>query len=147
MSHCAWPAKHVDGVSLPSGRPARVGRRKLARPGGYGDAQCLRLETEQGKASSVHSGGTARLSADQCPLRGPRQQDSQPFFLCISRRNVLTQPSANPTYRQRPYCVEYTRSHPNSEVKRRKARSVLGWGTAWEALRVLLAFLYGLIRI
>ena len=41
---------------------------------------------------------------------------------------------------QRPYCVEYTRSHPNSEVKRRKARSVLGWGTAREALRVLLAF-------
>ena len=42
--------------------------------------------------------------------------------------------------RQRPYCVEYTRSHPNSEVKQRKARSVLGWGTAWEALRVPLAF-------
>ena len=48
----------------------------------------------------------------------------------------------NVTYylRQRPYCVEYTRSHPNSEVKQRKARSVLGWGTAWEVLRVLLAF-------
>ena len=44
-------------------------------------------------------------------------------------------------FRQRPYFVEYTRSHPNSEVKRRKARSVLGWGTAREALRVLLAFL------
>ena len=43
--------------------------------------------------------------------------------------------------RQRPYFVEHTRSHPNSEVKRRKARSVLGWGTAREALRVLLAFL------
>ena len=43
-------------------------------------------------------------------------------------------------FRQRPYCVEYTRSHLNSEVKQRKARSVLGWGTAWEALRVLLAF-------
>ena len=41
---------------------------------------------------------------------------------------------------QRPYYVEYTRSHSNSEVKRHKARSVLGWGTAWEALRVLLAF-------
>ena len=42
---------------------------------------------------------------------------------------------------QRPYCVESTRSHSNSEVKLRKARSVLGWGTAWEALRVLLTFL------
>ena len=49
-------------------------------------------------------------------------------------------------YRQRPYCVECTRSHPNSEVKRRKARSVLGWGTAWEALRVPLAFLFFLCR-
>ena len=49
------------------------------------------------------------------------------------------------SFRQRPYFVEYTRSHPNSEVKRRKARSVLGWGTAREALRVLLAFLFGLI--
>ena len=47
--------------------------------------------------------------------------------------------------RQRPYFVEYTRSHPNSEVKRRKARSVLGWGTAREALRVLLAFLFSLV--
>ena len=41
---------------------------------------------------------------------------------------------------QRPYYVEHTRSHLNSVVKRHKARSVLGWGTAWEALRVLLAF-------
>ena len=41
---------------------------------------------------------------------------------------------------QRPYCAEHTRSHQNSEVKQRKARSVLGWGTAWEVLRVLLAF-------
>ena len=42
---------------------------------------------------------------------------------------------------QRPYCVESTRSHLNSEVKLHKARLVLGWGTAWEALRVLLTFL------
>jgi hypothetical protein len=33
------------------------------------------------------------------------------------------------------------RSHPNSEVNRCKARIVLGWGTAWEVLRVLLAFI------
>ena len=45
-------------------------------------------------------------------------------------------------FRQRPYCIEYTRSHPNSEVKRCKARSVLGWGTAWEVLRVLLALFF-----
>ena len=46
-------------------------------------------------------------------------------------------------FRQRPYSVEHTRSHLNSEVKQPKARSVLGWGTAWEVLRVLLAFLFG----
>ena len=44
--------------------------------------------------------------------------------------------------RQRPYSVECSRSHPNSAVNRHKARSVLGWGTAWEALRVPLAFLF-----
>ena len=43
--------------------------------------------------------------------------------------------------RQRPYCVECTGSLPNSEVKPRKARIVLGWVTAREVLRVLLTFL------
>ena len=42
--------------------------------------------------------------------------------------------------RQRPYRVECTGSLPNSEVKRRRARIVPGWGTAWEHLRVLSAF-------
>ena len=42
--------------------------------------------------------------------------------------------------RRRPYRVECTGSLPTSEVKRRRARSVLGWGTAWEHLRVLSAF-------
>ena len=53
------------------------------------------------------------------------------------------------TCRQRPYRVECTGSLPNSEVKRRRARLVLGWGTAREDLRVLLAFLcvYLLISI
>jgi hypothetical protein len=43
-------------------------------------------------------------------------------------------------FSQRPYCLESTRSHPNSEVKRGKARIVLGWVTAREVLWVLLAF-------
>ena len=37
----------------------------------------------------------------------------------------------------RPYHVECTGSLPTSEVKRHRARLVLGWGTAWEELRVL----------
>ena len=44
---------------------------------------------------------------------------------------------------KRPYRDEYTRSLPNSEVNRRRALSVLGWGTAWEAIWVLLAFWVG----
>ena len=39
---------------------------------------------------------------------------------------------------------ESTGSLPNSEVKRRRARLVLGWGTAREDLRVLLAFVSSL---
>ena len=42
--------------------------------------------------------------------------------------------------RWRPYRVEHTGSLLTSEVKRRRARLVLGWGTAWEHLRVLPAF-------
>jgi hypothetical protein len=43
--------------------------------------------------------------------------------------------------RWRPYRVECTGSLPTSEVKRRRARLVLGWGTAREDLRVLPALL------
>ena len=60
----------------------------------------------------------------------------------MALRPPYTDRSERYCLRQRPYCVEYTRSHPNSEVKQRKARSVLGWGTAWEVLRVLLAFCF-----
>ena len=42
--------------------------------------------------------------------------------------------------RRRPYRVECTRSLSTSEVKQHRARLVLGWGTAWEHLRVLPAF-------
>ena len=42
--------------------------------------------------------------------------------------------------RWRPYRAECTGSLPTSEVKRRTARLVLGWGTAREDLRVLSAF-------
>ena len=34
----------------------------------------------------------------------------------------------------RPYHVEHTRSRLITEVKQRRARIVLGWGTAWEHL-------------
>ena len=48
--------------------------------------------------------------------------------------------------RWRPYRVECTGSLPTSEVKRRRARLVLGWGTAREDLRVLPAFAIAWLR-
>ena len=44
----------------------------------------------------------------------------------------------------RPYRVECTGPLLTSEVKRHRARLVLGWGTAWEHLRVLPAFSKGI---
>ena len=43
--------------------------------------------------------------------------------------------------------AENTGSLLTSEVKRRRARSVLGWGTAWEDLRVLSAFAFDPIHV
>ena len=43
------------------------------------------------------------------------------------------------SFSQRPYHVESTQSRQILEVTQRRARSVLGWVTAWEH-RVLLAF-------
>ena len=84
-------------------------------------------------------------------LRGDHRKTSHSFWEeallgRITRSPVKHWPFCDQSFRQRPYCVEYTRSHPNSEVKLRKARSVLGWGTAWEALRVLLAFIFSWFR-
>ena len=58
--------------------------------------------------------------------------------------SVLVQVNLNGKQRRlRPYRVECTGSLPTSEVKRRRARLVLGWGTAREDLRVLPAFPQG----
>ncbi|CAN0502228.1 unnamed protein product, partial [Laminaria digitata] len=42
---------------------------------------------------------------------------------------------------ERPYHVDRTTSRPLCEVKRRRARLVLRWGTTWEALVLFLFFL------
>jgi hypothetical protein len=47
---------------------------------------------------------------------------------------------------QRPYHVEYTSSRPITEVKQRRAWSVLGWVTAWEH-HVLLASIHFFLLI
>ena len=48
--------------------------------------------------------------------------------------------------RWRPYRAEYTGSLPNSEVNRRRARSVLNWGTVREHPWVPLAFFRFIFR-
>ena len=62
--------------------------------------------------------------------------DSFPDLAIQTLQDIIT----NIWNRWRPYRVECTGSLPTSEVKRRRARLVLGWGTAREDLRVLLAF-------
>ena len=74
--------------------------------------------------------GWARLGAHD--KTGPAAMSV--FFVWVYR---LFQ---TPVNRWRPYRVEHTGSLLTSEVKRRRARLVLGWGTAREDLRVLPAF-------
>ena len=62
------------------------------------------------------------------------------FFFNIIAKKVLSPRPREGTVCSRPYRSERTGSLSNSEVNRCRARSVLGWGTAWEALWVLRAF-------
>ena len=68
--------------------------------------------------------------------RRPRRRERE------EGRQTQTRRDAQHGHRRRPYRVEYTGSLSTSEVKRRRARLVLGWGTAWELLRVLSAFAF-----
>ena len=77
-----------------------------------------------------------------------RSQPSAPLLQRVAHSRAsrrvhfghLSQPEPAFHFRRRPYRVECTGSLPTSEVKRRRARLVLGWGTAREVLRVLTAF-------
>ena len=81
---------------------------------------------------------------------GPRRCVCGCACICASRPALFLVPRRLPRQRihkfqingvrRRPYRVECTGPHPTSEVKRRRARLVLGWGTAREDLRVLSAF-------
>ena len=62
------------------------------------------------------------------------KNDQASCFLCLCHKKWI--------HRWRPYRVECTRSLLTSEVKRHRAQLVLGWGTAWEAFRVLPAFFF-----
>ena len=62
------------------------------------------------------------------------------FFSKFAEKKSFSS-TAKHDIRRRPYRDEYTGSLSNSEVNRRRARSVLPWGTGWEDLWVLPAFL------
>ena len=53
----------------------------------------------------------------------------RPSYVKLDRLHLIGN-----SYCLRPYHDEYTRSRPITEVKHRRARTVLGWGTAWEHL-------------
>ena len=65
---------------------------------------------------------------------------SSPVFGVVQNPNFESSQFYDGVFRRRPYRVECTGSLLTSEVKRRRARLVLGWGTAREDLRVLPAF-------
>jgi hypothetical protein len=71
------------------------------------------------------------------PLLGDRRAFAEWYVASMARhtKRMLRDDSI----RRRPYRVECTGSLLTSEVKRRRARLVLGWGTAREDSRVLSA--------
>ena len=64
---------------------------------------------------------------------------SIPMLHCSTKEAYYQHVTWNQHLCCRPYHVECTGSLLTSEVKRHRARLVLGWGTAWEDLRVLSA--------
>ena len=74
-------------------------------------------------------------------LSGESHIYSIPMLHCSTKEAYYQHVTWNQHLRCRPYHVECTGSLLTSEVKRHRARLVLGWGTAWEDLRVLPALL------
>ena len=81
----------------------------------------------------------ALLCRSLCVLGFAVLPASRACSLCLGRGGLHHKVSLllRYTFRWRPYRVECAGSLPTSEVKRRRARLVLGWGTAREDLRVL----------
>ena len=73
------------------------------------------------------------LCVSSCNRDNPNTPTVRVLCVSIAASMMLRQHFS----RWRPYRVECTGSLLTSEVKRRRARLVLGWGTAWEDLRVL----------
>jgi hypothetical protein len=76
-------------------------------------------------------------SSHCAPLLGDRRAFAEWYVANMARH--ATWMLRDDSTRRRPYRVECTGSFLTSEVKRRRARLILGWGTAREDLRVLSA--------
>ena len=101
---------------------------------------CVHALQESAACISLpHVVSERRFSIDVCVSdHGTAARATLPTFV----RSLWIAGNSKHSFRRRPYRVEYTGSLSTSEVKRRRARLVLGWGTAWEHLRVLSAFIY-----
>ena len=115
----------------------RNAERNFPRSGGARrPAQCSTAKPRNAERNFRHSAGRGDLRNAQ-PLKS--QVSDESLRNCTSS-NVCNVYICKHAIRWRPYRVECTGSLPTSEVKRRRARLVLGWGTAREDLRVLPAF-------
>ena len=79
----------------------------------------------------------AMCDSHRAPLLRDRRAFAQWYVASMARHTKWM--LRDDSIRRRPYRVECTGSLLTSEVKRRRARLVLGWGTAREDLRVLSA--------
>ena len=97
-----------------------------------------RVPPLRGRGTALRFGGGRSPGCSRAAVQAraviPLGEHARFFSPCICSRGL------DKDLRWRPYHVECTGSLPNSEVKRRRARLVLGWGTAREDLRVLPAF-------
>ena len=66
--------------------------------------------------------------------------DRRILFFPLSFTSIYN-PTSDTLLHERPYHLEYTWSHPNSEVKRGRAEIVMLWGT-WREVSVLFVFIH-----
>ena len=101
----------------------------------------IRLEAgNRAEKTGCHAqwvGCWVRMSRDRASARTESAGMAFTVYSSNASGLILACPSIS---RWRPYRVECTGSLLTSEVKRLRARLVLGSGTAWEYLRVLSAF-------
>ena len=74
---------------------------------------------------------------------GKKHTETNMSCLVLQKNKHLYKLHITLHHQERPYHADRTTSRPLCEVKRRRARLVLRWGTTWEAL---VLFLFALLR-